>query len=990
MKYMCTVYFMLIHLHFSECVLPDKMLFRYILLVTCTLFVRVYSQCLLHTDQILACDRYKNITQYQLSHNKPFHNDDNYNTACRGYFYCLDTSYCHHRHGKNKNLTCNRTNDNILSCRCSDHNNCYKNEIKCYNIIDMIQYNNTWSIPKYYSRGLKFCKNNFCCHLLQGCHQLTIINYYNNHTNKVFLNMSTLKSVKHNRTNTHLSLDLSRFGELEWLPLQLGMKCDIMYINISYNYITSHYNYSFYFLYRLQVADISYNNITHLGPYAFYLCYQLLSLNISGNNIQHIGDHAFHSCASLPMIDLSDHDLHSIGSSVFHYCEKLTHLDLAEKNIKIISPKAFRFMSSLISLNLTGTCIEIIGESAFDGLDSIDTLNLSNLCIHTIHVGFVIATFGDMPKLTSLDLSQNSITVLLSRTFVRLPALMYFNLSCNCLQHTDMYTLFQSNILTYDLSFQCRSDSIEENRMLMLSPNMFTGLTNMKNLNLTGNNITRIESNTFIGLSLFLELNISHRGLSSIMRGSFRGLGNVTYLDIAFNEISYLPSYGFEGLTNLRDLILVGNCIQRFESNCFLGTPSFTGPIKLRSLNMSGLCIDNLPNKSFIGLNNVQSVDLSNNGIVNIEPGVIDGIVKIINYLDISQNEIGELPDTIMVEKHVEVLLTDEFRLCCALNRSASAVINHCYPLPDQFSSCDHLLSNIVMRIMIWIIGLTSIVGNALVILVLYRKEFHQFWDFLMTNLAITELLIGAYVCIISSIDQYYREVFYKHAHDWLNGTYCKMAGTLYLFSTEVGLVILSVVSIQRCLITCTNQKINNFENGNEIKLIVYIIWVIIFTLSLLPFLSQQFVGVYSNNSVCMPFTVQYSQIDDRTNTSVITSSTNVYTDGILVCNFLICVVIIVLQIVYLFGVKHCGQQKKAQCCLRSKMDSDINNNRATTWINFTFICVWLPIFILTFLEIVINISVPADMSAWLSLFWLPLKSSINPCILLINTWSKC
>ena len=50
--------------------------------------------------------------------------------------------------------------------------------------------------------------------------------------------------------------------------------------------------------------------------------------------------------------------------------------------------------------------------------------------------------------------------------------------------------------------------------------------------------------------------------------------------------------------------------------------------------------------------------------------------------------------------KSLQTLKTDEFRFCCLVDPTIT-----CLPKPDQFSSCEDLMSNGLLRICIWILG---------------------------------------------------------------------------------------------------------------------------------------------------------------------------------------------------------------------------------------------------------------------------------------------
>lgn len=56
-------------------------------------------------------------------------------------------------------------------------------------------------------------------------------------------------------------------------------------------------------------------------------------------------------------------------------------------------------------------------------------------------------------------------------------------------------------------------------------------------------------------------------------------------------------------------------------------------------------------------------------------------------------------------------LVFDEFRFCCSARR-----VRKCLPNPDEFSSCEDLMSNFVLRICVWLLGVCATFGNLLVI----------------------------------------------------------------------------------------------------------------------------------------------------------------------------------------------------------------------------------------------------------------------------------
>ena len=109
--------------------------------------------------------------------------------------------------------------------------------------------------------------------------------------------------------------------------------------------------------------------------------------------------------------------------------------------------------------------------------------------------------------------------------------------------------------------------------------------------------------------------------------------------------------------------------------------------------------------------------------------------------------------------KHLYALLsfrtTDEFRFCCLARH-----VETCYPAPDdlEFSSCEDLMSNAILRVCIWVLGVVALVGNITVIL--WRTKYriaNKVHSFLIINLALGDLLMGIYLLIIAGVDAYYR-----------------------------------------------------------------------------------------------------------------------------------------------------------------------------------------------------------------------------------------
>jgi hypothetical protein len=78
----------------------------------------------------------------------------------------------------------------------------------------------------------------------------------------------------------------------------------------------------------------------------------------------------------------------------------------------------------------------------------------------------------------------------------------------------------------------------------------------------------------------------------------------------------------------------------------------------------------------------------------------------------------------------------------------------------DEFSSCTDLMRFDVLRISLWLIGITALIGNTGVIVyrVIYdRRHICKAHGFYIMNLGFSDMIMGIYLCIIAVADIYFK-----------------------------------------------------------------------------------------------------------------------------------------------------------------------------------------------------------------------------------------
>ena len=115
----------------------------------------------------------------------------------------------------------------------------------------------------------------------------------------------------------------------------------------------------------------------------------------------------------------------------------------------------------------------------------------------------------------------------------------------------------------------------------------------------------------------------------------------------------------------------------------------------------------------------------------------------------------------------------DDYRLCCEFISSLRSFnINQCQTIELQppLSLCGSLMQNNFLRVSMWILGLSALIGNAVVIIKRSmdtedhaksgnhsKKVIHSI---MVLNLAISDFMMGVYMLIIAGADLHFGEKY--------------------------------------------------------------------------------------------------------------------------------------------------------------------------------------------------------------------------------------
>ncbi|XP_072016937.1 follicle-stimulating hormone receptor-like [Amphiura filiformis] len=312
-------------------------------------------------------------------------------------------------------------------------------------------------------------------------------------------------------------------------------------------------------------------------------------------------------------------------------------------------------------------------------------------------------------------------------------------------------------------------------------------------LTLSGGLFSVLEAGLFKGLFALNSLSLERNSIDHLELGAFDGLTNLTWLDLSSNNISRLTNHAFRGLPQLKVLYLLNVPISTIQTDAFLETTKLEILVLIRKTE-------------------------TNTSAVHVENGGFDSLHRL------------------------KELYADDRFLCCFFGDT----LDKCVILEQQppLFMCGSLMQNVFLRVFMWILGISAIIGNLFVVAVRVRERpttknarsiiVQAKQSFLIGNLAVSDCLMGIYMLILAFVDLYYGEEYFVYSDHWRSSQLCKLASFLSLLSSEASVFFITLISIDRFI--CIVFPLSKFQLGvMSTKVAAAITWAIAFVLGLVP-----------------------------------------------------------------------------------------------------------------------------------------------------------
>lgn len=326
----------------------------------------------------------------------------------------------------------------------------------------------------------------------------------------------------------------------------------------------------------------------------------VLELKLKGGSIEEIEKESFSSLTILQSLDLSNNLIKNISKETFSGLRSLQYLNLSFNKIEVLLGETFSHLSQLQHLELQYNEVRIVSKESFHGLYRLRHLNMEGnhiksfdprTLIHLTRMTHLLLGHNNMssfdqveilsPLVQVLDLSGNELNHVPTgmHPFVRNLKLSQNSIRRIQLDDWDNFGSITWIVLDHNLIREVTADSFAHLQLLVGISFLGNRLrevpvnlpSNLRHLNLEGNELVRLEASSFHGLWILEHLQLSRNQIKIIDPVTFCALSNLHSLHLDGNQIEHLSSNIFHNLTRLQLLDLSRNPIKELPSDAFTG-----------------------------------------------------------------------------------------------------------------------------------------------------------------------------------------------------------------------------------------------------------------------------------------------------------------------------------------------------------------------------------------------------------------------------------
>ena len=690
-------------------------------------------------------------------------------------------------------------------------------------------------------------------------------------------------------------------------------------------------------------------------------------------------DSACECILNIGTVTCNIHDELKTVSSEIPYPYGVRYLSWAYSTLHDIKPGSFAmFGSTLEELYLNNMRLTYLGTGVFSNLTRLELLWMNDNVLNGIDPDL----FEGLINLKKLRLDINKLETLEPTVFEGLVNLELLDVRYNKLTMISFKVLSGlGELFTLDL---------DNNALVELPKNVFDPVVNLSLLSISNNKLQKINYGLFNELRNLFTLELNNNGLQEIEPGAFNITdSDLRYLELKDNTLARLEPDVFQDMKYLQELFLSNNTLISLHSDIF------ESQTHLQYLHLDLNQLRYLPHDIFRTMHKLKSLNISSNHLLRIPSGLFLQCGVKLEVLDLGKNPLEWIEDrSLSVINDRTKLFVTRFSTCCYTSA-------HClYDVaPSPYLTCKRLLPSQLLRIAIWFISILTIFTNVCALYFTLRQKRRSIQSFLISNLSISDFLMGIYLVTLLAVDLYYKDYFPAHSDSWRSSVLCRIAGALSVLSSEGSAFFIMLISFDRFL--GVKYTFSRYRLGTRsVRLTALSMWLVALALSITSFaFSKTDSDFYSVSEVCIGLPISRKSTFVKTNETIsiqaewhpyfgkrniaeyakINSNASMFfsiatfTGLNLLCFFIVgyCYVSIFVEVRK--STKKSGRSPNANEEIRMAMKMSL--------IVLTDFCCWVPIGVLSILVQAGVVEIAPTAYAWIATFVLPINSSINPLL---------
>ena len=771
------------------------------------------------------------------------------------------------------------------------------------------------------------------------------------------------------------------------------------------------HNGDFRFVDGIQRLDLSWSNVKRIDGAPFENLTDLHRLTLANNQLDDRSIQGLGRKGNFYSLDLSNNKFTRVPNLRPSGFRNLEDLFMSNNSIQRITTADLEGMTNLRTLELDGNRINFIEDDAFSGIPNINNLDLDNMSIGQLprlplpKLVTLYLRFGRLeslpedlceqcPRLQNLEVDYNRLTALPS----------FRGCTMDFVHAVDNHIVLDND--TFEGQRSLHFLNLAHNGFSSIPDGFFRDTINLRQIFLRGNNLASLPTGIFSTMPHLFKVDLGENKLSHLEENLFKNqvdlkileldhnyitrfgptvlpvnstLGRLLLSDNNLNEVS-LPSGGLPGLLELE---LDGN-------PNLLQVPDIAEYPNVTSVKYSyayHCCIW----KDYVSPHPFVDHDLVDNNTKPTEIPTAPPFEEIEgmcgpdgNFTEESIRKHQEIERnfgvTVLfksgcrIEIHYndsDVATNEEPELYNYLVSYTELVVTHsrgiqCSPPPDDLTPCDNLMDPWFLRVCVWGLWILAVLGNVTVLFFTFiSKEKMEVYQFLICCLAFADLCMGIYLAFLAATDvRTFGDVsFYQAALLWQLSAGCKTAGFMAVFGSELSVLILVVLTLER-VHTIANALNQNEKGKKRVAFAAAIVCVLVaMFLAALPLVG---INSYTKVAVCLPYLTK--EWTDR-----------MYIGLLLTIN-LVGFLVILFSYLYIFR-SIC----KSPAAHSKKKELTVAAGKISLLILTAFLC-WMPIVVIGYLTLAGVNTVNSAQAKYLIVLVYPLNACLNPFIYAIFT----